>query len=231
MVVGDALTGEVVTVENPKWLKKKLEKIAGLQRAISTHETKAKVTSGKSTKFPVNVTLQSLYDRLRKLHSQIARQRQDFYHKLTAALVEKYGLIVTEKLSVANMTKTPKPKKNEDGTFAPNGAAAKAGLNRGILDGAPAGLLQKLRYKAEEAGSKLDILPTRMLKPSQRCCCCGKTTKHELKERTYRCACGNEQGRDVNAARTMLRYAYEGKWWDKKKAPGTGTAADGLVLS
>lgn len=165
------------------------------------------------------------------MHGQIARQRQDFYHKLTAALVARFGLIVTEELTVRNMSRAPKPKQNEDGTFAPNGAAAKAGLNQGILDAAPAGLLQKLRYKAEEAGSKMLLLPTRKLKPSQRCSCCGKINKHALKERTYRCACGNVQDRDENAARTMLRYAYEGSWWDWKNGSGIGPAAGGLAPS
>lgn len=230
-VIGDALTGAVETVSNPRWLKLRLEKIAGLQRGIAKQEIKAKLASGKEKGFPVSVQLAELYKRLRHIHSQIARQRNDFYHKLTAALVARFGLIVSEELTVKNMTKAPKPKENEDGTFAPNGAAAKAGLNRAILDAAPAGLLQKLRYKAEEAGSKFELLPTRKIKPSQRCCCCGDLNKHTLSERTYTCACGNVQDRDVNAARSMLRYAYEGSWWSTKTGSGIGPAADGLVLS
>lgn len=227
-VVGDALTGQVETVENPRWLKKKLMKMAGLQQGIAKLETKAKIQSGKDKLFPVSVQLNELYKRLRHLHGQIARQRQDFYHKLTAATVARFGLIVTEELTVRNMTKAPKPKLNEDGTFAPNGAAAKAGLNRSILDAAPAGLLDKLRYKAAEAGSKFSMIPTRKVKPSQRCCVCGRTHKMVLKERTYSCDCGNVQGRDENAARTMLRYEYEGSWWDAKHGAGTVPAAGSL---
>lgn len=231
LVVGDSLAGQVEAVDNPRWLKKKLEKIVGLQQGISREETKAKQKSGKERGFPVNVTLGGLYKRLRHLHAQIARQRKDFYHQLTAAMVKRFGLIVTEELSVKNMSRAPKPVQNEDGTYAPNGAAAKAGLNRSILDAAPAGMLDKFRYKAEEAGSKFIEVPTRKVKPSQRCCCCGKLTKHALKERTYRCACRNEQDRDANAARTMLRYAYESAWWEIGKGSGTGPAADGLTCT
>jgi putative transposase len=230
-VVGDALQGEVCTVENPRWLKRKLELIASIQKGVSLLQERAKKASGLQKGFPVSCRLRALYARLRKVHGQIARQRHDFYHKLTAALVERFGLIVTEKLAVANMSRAPKPKQNEDGSYAPNGAAAKAGLNRSILDAAPAGLLQKLRYKAEEAGSKFVELSTRALKPTQRCCCCGRLHKMELAERTYRCECGNITGRDENAARTMLRYAFEGTWWELKTRAGTVQAAAGLVPS
>lgn len=229
VVVGDALNGAVETVDNPRWLKPKLEKIAGLQQGIAREETKAKQKSGKERGFPVNITLGALYKRLRHLHAQIARQRKDFYHKLTTAMVKRFGVIVTEELSVKNMSRAPKPAQNEDGTYAPKGAAAKAGLNRSILDAAPAGMLEKFRYKAEEAGSKFIEVPTRKVKPSQRCCCCGKLTKLRLDERTYRCACGNVQDRDANAARTALRYAYEGSRWDTGNRAGTALAAAGFA--
>src|SRR5690606_7815265 len=115
---------------------------------ISLLEESAKKVSGKTRGFPVNAKLAKLYEQLRTVHGRIARQRHDFYHQLTARLVARFGLIVTEQLSVKNMSQAPAPRQNEDGTFAPNGAAAKAGLNRSILDAAPAGLLSKLRTKA-----------------------------------------------------------------------------------
>jgi putative transposase len=127
------------------------------------------------------------------------------------------------------MSRAPKPKLGDDGNFAPNGAARKAGLNRSILDAAPAGLLAKLRIKAAEAGSKFMEIPTRKVKPSQRCCCCGQTTKHTFDERTYRCSCGNVMDRDENAARTMFRYAYVGPWWENDVGTGTVPAFAGLA--
>jgi len=227
-IVGDALTGEVVSVDNPRWLKTKLSRIKDLQQAISQREEAAKAASGKTKRFPVNARLAGLYDRLRRIHGQIARQRQDFYHKLTTALVQRFGLIVTEQLTVKNMVRAPKAKKADDGTYLPNGAAAKAGLNRSILDGAPATMMQQYRYKAAEVGSILMELPTKMLKPSQRCCKCGQTQKMTLAERTYQCSCGSVMDRDENAARTMLRYAFESAWWENAKQAGTVCAAAAL---
>jgi putative transposase len=234
-VVGDALTGSVETVNNPRWLRTKLLKIKDLQQGISLLEEASKKASGKASKFPVNEKLSMLYGRLRRLHVQVARQRQDFYHQLTAALVSRFGLIVTETLAVKSMVKAPKPKQAEDGTYLPNGATAKSGLSLSMLDGAPAALMQKLRYKAEEAGSLLMELPTKKLKPTQRCCWCGATHKMALSDRTYSCACGSVIDRDENAARTMSRYAAHGAWWDKLQSTenpaGTVGAVDGLCPS
>lgn len=197
-VVGDPMSGSVQEVDNPRWLKRKLLDIQQTQRA---------------------------YARRRQLHSQVARQRHDFYHQLSARLVGRFGLIVTEELALANLVRAPKARPNEGAAagepqYLPNGAAAKAGLNRSLLEAAPGGFLQQLRYKAAEAGSKFIEIPTRSVKPTQRCHCCGAASPKRLDERRWRCACGAVHERDENAARTMLRYAYEGAWWENK---GSGT--------
>ena len=136
--------------------------------------------------------------------------------------MRKYGLIVTEQLAVKNMVKAPKAKPDPDqpGAFLPNGAARKAGLNRSIHDGAPASLIRKLTCKAEEAGSQFMEVPTRQVKPTQRCYCCGKTRKLTLAQRHWTCECGVEHQRDENAARTMLRFANEGPWWKQVSSQG-----------
>jgi putative transposase len=211
-VVGDPMTGTVEEVENPRWLKKQLTLIARVQRFIAEMETAAKKSSGKDKRFPVCHLLKNAYARRRSIHKRIAAQRHDFYHQLTAKLIEQFGLIVTEELAIKNMTKAPKPKEDPDqpGQYLPNGAAAKGGLNRSILDSAPGMLLAQLNYKASEADGRLQFIPTKKVKPTQRCHICGVTTKLTLKERQWTCTCGAHHQRDVNAPRTMLRYAYEG---------------------
>lgn len=217
MVVGDPMTGAVEEVPNPRWLKKQLEHIARVQQTIAALETAAKAKSGKSRNFPVCHLLKAAYARRRAIHAKVARQRHDFYHQLTARLVARFGLIVTEELAVKNMTRAPKAKPDEDspGQFLPNGAAAKAGLNRSILDAAPAALLAQLQTKAQEAGSKFQYVPTQKVKPTQRCHVCGAATKLTLADREWTCACGAHHSRDVNAPRTMLRYVLEGEWWKR----------------
>lgn len=222
--------GTLETVENPRWLKTKLDAIQTLQRVISGEETKAKAMIGlvaeqpipKGVRLPVNSKLKRLYAQVRALHGKVARQRHDFYHKLTAALVSRFAFLGTEQLAVKNMSKAPRAKPDPDrpGEFLPTGAAQKAGLNRSILDAAPSKLIGMLRTKAAEAASVFAEANTRIVKPTQRCHCCGMIVTKALAERMHHCSCGCECGRDENAARTLLRWMLEGEFWS-----GTGQAA------
>jgi putative transposase len=60
-------------------------------------------------------------------HRTVRNQRKDLAHKLSRQLVNGYDLIVFEDLKITNMVRRPKPKRGEDGTYEPNGAAAKSG--------------------------------------------------------------------------------------------------------
>ncbi|MER8157058.1 RNA-guided endonuclease TnpB family protein [Streptomyces sp. NPDC094472] len=92
--------------------------------------------------------------RVAKLYARIRRRRPDHAHKTALTLVRDHDVIAHEKLDTAGMTRAPKPEPDPDapGTFLPNGAAAKAGLNRGILDAGWAQFLTILAKKAESAG-------------------------------------------------------------------------------
>ena len=87
--------------------------------------------------------------------------------------------------------------------------AQKAGLNRAILDTSPATFLNMLQYKAEEAGSEFITVPTRRLKPSQRCPECNAVQAKRLSERRHVCACGCTMGRDEASARVQLNYGLD----------------------
>jgi putative transposase len=118
--------------------------------------------------------------------------------------------IFTEQLAPAHLVRRPKPRVDETtGQYAPNGAAAKAGLNKAILDSAPAQFLGILRYKAAEAGVVYVEAPTRSLKPSQRCHACRAVVKKPLRERWHICPCGASCGRDVNSAFVLLAWGIE----------------------
>ena len=215
--------GTLETIENPRWLKARLVQIKDLQRVISAEEIKAKAKLGlaadqplaKGQRLPVSAKLKRLYGQLRAIHSKVARQRHDFYHKLTATLVSRFAFLATEELAVQNMSRAPKakPAPDQPGEYLPNGAAQKAGLNRSILDAAPSMLLGMLRTKAVEAASEFAEANTRRVKPTQRCHQCGALVKKELHERQHRCSCGCACGRDENAAKTLLRWMLEGDFW------------------
>jgi putative transposase len=67
-------------------------------------------------------------------HRRVRNQRRDLAHKVSRGLVNDYDLIVLEDLAITSMVRRPKPRPCSDGSFEPNGASAKAGLNRSIQD-------------------------------------------------------------------------------------------------
>ncbi len=135
-------------------------------------------------------------------HRKVRNQRQDFLHKESRKLVTAYGLIVFEELQPANMSKRPKPKQAEDGTYLPNGAAAKGGLNKSIHDAGWGQFQQFCVYKAERAGRTVLFVNPRYT--SQICSGCGAIRKKTLDERWHSCPCGTELDRDHNSAITIL---------------------------
>jgi len=138
-------------------------------------------------------------------HRKVRNQRKDLAHKLSRELVNAYDLIVHEDLNITSMVRRPKPKKADDGTYEPNGAAAKAGLNRSISDAGWGQLLQFLTYKAEDAGRQVIAVDPRH--SSQRCSSCGHMAGgNRLTQAEFRCqACGHQAHADVNAAINILR--------------------------
>ena len=225
--------GTIETVENPRHLKQKLAALVKLQRTISKEELEAKESIGlaadqpilKGTRLPVTKRLKRLYREISAIHVKISRQRHDFYHKLSALLVARFGNLATEELAVKEMVRRPEPKQDtETGEFLPNGSGRKATLHREIHDAAPAMLLSMIRVKAEEAGTGYSEADTKKLKPTQRCHCCGTLVPKDLSERWHDCPiCNTRCGRDVNAAKTILRWFLEGNFW-------LGTSHAGLCL-
>ncbi|PWC40145.1 RNA-guided endonuclease TnpB family protein [Azospirillum sp. TSO35-2] len=136
-----------------------------------------------------------------KRHRKVASRRKDFLHQTTARLARDHKVIVTEALTVKNMTATAKGTEETPG----KNVKQKAGLNRAILDTAPSSFLAMLAYKAEEAGCELIILDTRKCKPSQTDPLSGAILKKPLSQRTHTLPDGRVIGRDEAAALVMLR--------------------------
>jgi putative transposase len=137
-----------------------------------------------------------------KAHRKIARQRKDFQQKAAKKLVERYQVLVFEDIQTGNLTRKPKPKQDENGTYLPNGASAKGGLNKSILDAGWSQFVQVCTYKAAWAGRTLIKVDPKFT--SQVCSGCGQVRKKDLSERWHRCGCGTELDRDVNAAINIL---------------------------
>ncbi len=140
---------------------------------------------------------------LRSFKRSQANRRLDEQHKLSAAIAGEYFAFAMEKLSIKNMTASAA------GTLEAPGknVQQKAGLNREVLDTAPARLMTLISYKVEETGGWFLEAPSRQLKPSQRCPKCGHVHKKKLSERTHKCLeCGHTAPRDVASARIVYDW-------------------------
>lgn len=145
--------------------------------------------------------------RVAAVHAKVRRIRLDHAHKAALALVRDHDVVVHEALQIANMTRRPKPKPDESqpGQFLPNGAAAKAGLNRSINDAGWGVFLGMLHAKAESAGRVVIEVDARHT--SQRCAECGHVAAgSRVTQAVFRCVkCGHADHADVNAAVNILR--------------------------
>lgn len=91
---------------------------------------------------------------LAQQHAYCARRRRDFLHVWTARLVARASDITIIAPKIKPLTQSPRGDERE------HGAAIKtvSGLNRHILNYAPAMAIQMLQYKAAEAGIRCDIV-------------------------------------------------------------------------
>jgi putative transposase len=183
------------TIENPRHMRQSEQKLRKLQEALARKKRGSK-RRRKATQ-PVG-----------KVHRHIRNQRKDFHHKEARKLVTRYQTIVFEKLQPANMSKRPKPKQDETTRqYLPNGASAKAGLNKSILD-AGWGMFQQIcKNKAECAGSRVLFVSPKYT--SQMCSGCGAIVQKEVEERWHECSCGCSLDRDHNAAINILRLGLQ----------------------
>jgi putative transposase len=181
-------TGE--TIENPRYYRKGEKRLVKLQQALAR-----KKRGSQRRKKAVKAVA--------KAQRKVRNQRADFLHKESRKLVNAYGLIVFEELQPATMSKRAKPKQDEHGTYLPNGASAKSGLNKSIQDAGWGLFVQCCTYKAANAGRT--VLQVNPRYTSQVCSGCGTVKKKALEERWHSCECGTELDRDHNAALNILR--------------------------
>lgn len=90
-----AITSNGDKIENPRYLKKSLTKLAKLQRELS------RKTKGGSNRNKARIKVARQFEK-------VANQRKDFLNKLTTRLIRENDTICIEDLQVANMLKNHK---------------------------------------------------------------------------------------------------------------------------
>jgi len=124
-----------------------------------------------------------------RVYLNVANQRDDFLHKLSRELAEKYSLIAVEDLRVEDLRK--------------NHVLAKSFSDAGLST-----LIDMLEYKVSETGTQLVKVPAAYT--TQTCSRCGHCKEGEdmlgLGDREYRCSCcGLVIDRDLNASMNIHR--------------------------
>jgi putative transposase len=123
------------------------------------------------------------------IHERIKNKREDFCHKTSKKLVDKYDFIAHEDLNVQGLLEKKENSKN-------------------IADASWATLIQFLIYKAENAGRIRVAVDPRGT--SQRCSQCGTVVPKTLNVRVHNCPhCGFKTSRDLNSALEILRLGLE----------------------
>jgi putative transposase len=183
--------GEIVA--NPRFLAASVAVITDLQR----RKARAKPGSGNRKR---------LRRALAKEWRKIRNRRRDFHHKTARALVDSCDSIALEDLNTAGMTRrpTPRPDAARSGGYLPNGAAAKSGLNRSILDAGWARFASILAAKAEEAGRR--VILVNPAETSIACHACGARCTRPRQDTVICPRCGPLDA-DVNGARNIYARA------------------------
>jgi putative transposase len=191
-------------VDNPRFFRKEEKALAKAQRkADKFKHARSQEQKAKRRK---------AYKVVSRIHERIRNRRHDFVHQLSRKIVNRFGLIAVEKLNIKNLSKSPAPKPDpalRELRFLPNGASAKAGLNKSILDAAWSMFRNCLAYKAESAGRKYaEVNPACPTGIPVGCSGCGQRVPKPLSERVHVCpCCGLVLDRDVNAALNILQIA------------------------
>lgn len=123
------------------------------------------------------------------VHERIKNKREDFCHKTSKKLVDKYDMIAHEDLNVKGMLEQKK-------------------YSKSIADASWSTLIQYMTAKAENAGRVIVTVDPRGT--SQRCSQCGTTVPKTINVRIHHCPhCGFKTGRDLNSALEILRLGLE----------------------
>ncbi len=158
-------TGEKIA--NPRFFRRDEKDVARAQRKLRKEEKGTPERAKRRTA-------------VAHIHERIANRRKDFAHKVSRRLVNDFGVIAFEDLSIVRMLGNHK-------------------LAKSIADAAWGQLIEYTRYKAVDAGSVCVLVDPRGT--SQRCSRCGSVVKKTLSERVHTCpVCGLVMDRDENAA-------------------------------
>jgi len=179
--------GDNFFIENPRFFRKDEKALAKAQRKLSKQRRGSK--ERKKARKVVS-----------RIHERIRNRRHDFCHQNARRIVNRFGVIAVEKLSVKNMLGNQK---------------ISHCLAKSIADASWSQFRSILTSKAESAGR--EVIAVNPAYTSQDCSGCGYRpdglegrTKKKLSDRWHLCPmCGLSVDRDTNAAVNILTLGQQ----------------------
>lgn len=161
------------TIPRERWMKQDEKDLRRIQRKVSALD-KGIPERRKAIKA------------LNHVHTRIKNRRDNFTHQESRKLVNRYGLMVFEKLEIKQMES--------------NGSKT---INRGISDVAWGKFVNVTIAKAEDAGRAVIMVNPKGT--TQECSGCHQIVPKDLSVRIHNCPnCGLKIGRDLNASINIL---------------------------
>lgn len=189
-VTNTIATSDGDLVAAPRHLEAATKRLARAQRTVSRRKKGSKNREKAKARVAV-------------LHRKVRRQREHFLHELTTKIAKSHGIVVVEKLQIANMSRSAAGTVEKPG----KGVRQKAGLNRAILTAGWGRMVTMLKYKLAWSGGTLIEVPAHY--SSQTCSSCGCVdARSRRSQAAFRCTgCGHEENADINAAKVLLTRA------------------------
>ena len=165
-------------IDNPKFLLNNEKSIKYLSRELSRRNR----TSNRYNKTRLKLT---------RKYEKITNKRNDFLHKLSTEITNRYDTICVENLNIKGLLKNNK-------------------ISKSISDASWSSFIKMLSYKSNWKGK--NIIKIGRFESSSKtcnsCCCINKDLK--LENREWICSvCGAVNDRDLNAARNIKDFALK----------------------
>jgi len=174
-------------IANPRFFREEENELARVQRKLSNAQ---KGTPERKAALKV----------VERVHERIANKRYEFAHQVSRDLVNRFGLIAFEDLSIKKMMQNHN-------------------LAKSIGDVAWNMLVTLTSYKAANAGSIVVLVDPR--NTSKMCSRCGILVEKTLADRIHNCSeCGLSMDRDWNAAINILRLGLQSVGIGSRGSPG-----------
>ena len=184
LAIVNCLDKPIININKTKRVKRLKKRLKRLQRQVSRKYEANK----QGNKFVKTNNIIKLEKRIKLLHRKLSNIRNNHIHQATNKIIKlKPYRVVMEDLNVKGMMKNKH-------------------LSKAIQEQCFYEFIRQMKYKCEFNGIQF-IQADRYFPSSKLCSCCGSIKKDlKLKDRVYKCDCGLEIDRDLNASINLSNY-------------------------